>query len=238
MSKRRELMDRRRAQERKQTLLVLGIIAAIAVLVIGGAIALSLPKPEPAPVAASKPAPTNAEANARAWGPIDAPIKIEEYVDYQCPACGAFNRNFEQGVIDAFGKTGKVRYEVRGMSFIGQESVDAAQASMCAADQNKFWEMHNSIFANQKGENQGAFSRSRLKAIAAQAGLDAGAFNTCLDSNKYADKVNQERTEGEKRGVTQTPTFFVNNKLFVGTQSADDFRRIFSEVAPNVNLGQ
>ncbi|HEY3341870.1 MAG TPA: thioredoxin domain-containing protein [Anaerolineae bacterium] len=241
MSKRRELVEQRHAQERKQTLIILGAIAVIAVVLIGGAIVLSNKNSASTAInslaADPRPTPTGAQANDRAWGPVDAPIKVEEYLDYQCPACGSYNRNYEAGMIDAYAKTGKVRYEVHSMSFIGQESIDAAQAALCASDQNKFWQMHNSIFSNQSGENQGAFAKDRLKSLAVAVGLDATTFNTCLDSGKYADKVTQERNDGDQRGVNQTPTFFVNNKMYVGTQSAADFKRIFAEVAPNVNLG-
>ncbi len=243
MSKRRELIERRRQQERKQTLLILGIIVVIAVVVLGGAIIISGRNGSAATTAAQSPVvapdhplPPNAEANARAWGPADAPIKIEEYLDYQCPACGAYNRNFEAGVIQAFAATGKVRYEVRAISFIGQESLDAAAAALCAVDQNKFWQMHNALFANQNGENQGAFSKDRLKRIAAAAGLDMTQFNACYDSGKYAQKALQERTASENRGVTQTPTFFVNGKMYPGTLNADDFKKIFAQIAPNVKF--
>ena len=238
MSKRRELVERRRAQERRQTLLILGIIVAVAVLLIGGAIILSNRSPASTftATASTRPTPAGAQQNARAWGPADAPIKIEEYLDYQCPACGAYNKSFEEGVIDAFAKTGKVRYEVHSMSFIGQESVDAASAALCAADQNKFWEMHNTLFASQNGENQGTFTKAHLKELAAAIGMDTNAFNTCLDSDKYAQQVTQDRDEGDKRGVNQTPTFFVNNKMVVGVQSADDFKKIFVQVAPNVKF--
>jgi protein-disulfide isomerase len=240
MSKRRELVERRRAQERQQTLIILAVIGAIVVLVIGGAIFLSMRQNAGtafSPAASTRAAPPNAEANGRAWGPADAPIKIEEYLDYQCPACGAYNRSFEEGVVNAFANTGKVRYEIHSMSFIGQESVDAAQSALCAADQNKFWQMHNTIFANQSGENQGAYTKAHLKEMAAAIpGLDTGAFNTCLDSDKYASKVSEERDGGDKRGVNQTPTFFVNNKMIVGTQSADDFRKIIAQVAPDVKI--
>ncbi|MDT9071462.1 thioredoxin domain-containing protein, partial [Escherichia coli] len=76
-----------------------------------------------------KPLPPNAAANAIAWGPEDAPIKVEEYLDYQCPACGQFAKNFEAGIIDAFAASGKVRYEVKFMPFLedrvgGRESRD------------------------------------------------------------------------------------------------------------------
>lgn len=243
MSKRRELMDRRREQERRQTMIVLAIIAAIAIIVIGGAVILNAnanstknAAGQPDVVASTKPVPANAEEGGRAWGPKDAPIKIEEFLDYQCPACGAYNRNFEASVIDAYAKTGKVRYEVHSISFIGQESLDAAAATLCATDQNKFWQMHNGLFANQNGENQNAFNKSRLKEIAVKNGLDATVFNTCLDTGKYAQQAVQERTDSENRGVQQTPTFFVNGRMYPGTLGAADFKKIFDQIAPDVKL--
>lgn len=243
MSKRRELIEQRREQARRQTLIIMAAIVVIAVILIGGAViltnqqaaataSLSVMTPDP------RPTPPNARPDGRSWGPANAPIQVQEWLDYQCPACAAYNRNYEQGVIDAFAKTGKVHYEVRSMSFIGQESVDAAQAALCAADQNKFWQMHNSLYSNQGTENSGNLSKDRLKSLAAAIGLDTQTFNTCLDSGKYASKVTQEQSEGDKLGVNQTPTFVVNGKLFPGLQSAADFRRIFAQVAPNVNLGQ
>ena len=243
MSKRRELIERRREHERKQTLVILGVIIVIAVVVLGGAIIISSRNGSTATTAAQAavvppdhPLPANAEPNGRAWGPADAPIKVEEYLDYQCPACGAYNRSFEAGVIQAFAATGKVRYEVHSISFIGQESLDAAAAALCATDQNKFWQMHNALFANQSGENEGAFNKDRLKQIAAAAGLDTTQFNTCVDSGKYAAQALQERTDSENRGVNQTPTFFINGKMYPGTLNADDFKKIFAQIAPDVKF--
>jgi protein-disulfide isomerase len=235
MSKRRELVERRREKERRQTLIILGIIAVIAVVLVGGAIILSN-KPETPVAASTAPLPPTAEANARAWGPADAPIKVVEWLDYQCPACGAYNRSFEAGVIEAFANTGKVRYEVHSISFIGAESIDAAQAALCAVDQNKFWQMHDALFANQQGENQGGFTKARLKTIAAAAGLDTGTFNSCLDSGKYLSMANQEHDDAVKLGVQQTPSFIVNGKLYPGTMSADDFKKLFAQIAPDVKF--
>src|SRR6266498_2944013 len=104
MSKRRELIERRREQQRRQTLIIMIAIGVVAVVLIGGAVVLSNAQNQAnsnllSMKADTRPVPPNAQPNARAWGPADAPIKIEEYLDYQCPACGSYNRSYEQGVI-------------------------------------------------------------------------------------------------------------------------------------------
>ncbi len=256
MSKRRDLEARKQDQQRKQSIQIAVIIAAIALVVIGGAVVWSITQGNPANTASSsstlpaviasaKPLPANPDSVARAWGPADAPIKVEEYIDYQCPACGQYHRNFEQGVIEAFAATGKVRYEIKFMPFLedrvgGRESRDAAQAAMCAADQGKFWEMHNTIFANQLitgQENIGNYSKDRLKAMATTiGGLDAATFNQCLDSNKHEAAVRAIRAEGEARQVGSTPSFFINGKLDPNVRSADDFKRAFAQIAPDVKF--
>lgn len=253
MSKRKELEARRREQQRKQTIQIAVIIGAIAVIVIGGAVVLSALSGQqrasalPPVKAAGKTTPANAEPNGRAWGPADAPIKVEEYLDYQCPACGQYGRNFEPAVIEAFAKTGKVRYEVNFLPFLedrvgGRESRDAVQAALCAADQDKFWQMHATLLVNQLitgQENVGNYSKSRLKEMAATIeGMDTAAFNACLDSNKHESTVLQIRQDAEARGVQQTPTFFVNGQPFPGVRSVQDFRQIFAQVAPNVKLDE
>lgn len=252
MSKRRELEARRQAQQRKQAIQIAVIIGVIALVVIGGAVAISaLSGGEqgstlPAVKAANKTPPPNAEPNGRAWGPADAPIKVEEYVDYQCPACRQYALNFEPGVIEAFANTGKVRYEIHFMPFLedrkpgSRESRDAAQAALCAADQNKFWEMHTTLFVNQPitgEENIGNYSKQRLKEMAATIpGMDLQAFGDCLDSNKHEQTVLQIRSAGEARGVQSTPTFFVNDQPFPGSRNVDNFRQIFAQVAPDVKF--
>jgi protein-disulfide isomerase len=252
MSKRKELEARKQEQQKKQTIQIAVIIAVIAIVVIGGAIVISSLSGNqqsqsrlPAIKTSVKAAPPNAQENAIAWGPADAPIKIEEYLDYQCPACGQFAKSFEQDVINAFAGTGLVRYEVKFMPFLedrigGRESRDAAQAVMCAADQNKGWEMHATLFANQPitgEENIGNYSKDRLKQMAATIqGLDTAAFDTCLDSNTHEQAVLTIRREGEQRGVQSTPTFFVNNQPFPGVKDVNDFRQIFASVAPNVTI--
>ena len=135
------------------------------------------------------------------------------------------------------------RYEVKFMPFLedrisGRESRDAAQAVLCAVDQNKGWEMHATLFANQPitgEENIGNYSKDRLKQMAATIqGLDTAAFNACIDSNKHEQTVLTIRREGEGRGVQSTPTFFVNNQPFPGVKDVNDFKQMFAQVAPNL----
>ncbi|MCS7088115.1 MAG: DsbA family protein [Thermoflexales bacterium] len=249
MSKRKELEARRRAEERKRMLQIAVTIIVIVLVVVGGALVLSTvsggqqPGLPPVRAATYTETPPNAEPRALAWGPADAPIRVEEFIDYQCPACGLQARNFEPGIIAAFAASGKVRYEVKFLPFLedrvgGRESRDAAQAVLCAAEQDRGWQMHYTIFANQPpsgAENVGNYSKARLKEMAATiSGLDTNAFAACLDSNRYEQQVLQQRREAEQRGVDSTPTFIINGQRFPGARSADDLRQIFAQVAPQV----
>jgi protein-disulfide isomerase len=242
MSKRRENEARRREQERRQTTLLLTVIGVIAVVLIGGAVIVSVSQGQQQasqPVAVSSNAPpTNAEANGRAWGQADAPIKVMEFIDYQCPSCGVQATQYEQGIIDAFADTGKVRYEIHSLSFIGPESRDAAFAALCAAEQSKFWEMHGTIFANQQGENQGTLAAGRLRQMAEKLGLDMTAYDQCVSSGKHDETLKADDGLASEYGVNSTPSFVVNGKVYSGIRTAEDLRRIFAEVAPEVSLNQ
>lgn len=240
MSKRRELIERRRQQERRQTVRLLVAIGAIAVVLIGGAIALSVAQQNSAlPVAvATKAPPANVEPNSRAWGPADAPVTVLEFIDYQCPACGVQARQYEQRIIDAFAATGKVRYEVHSLTFVGPESRNAAIASLCAMDQNRFWDMHISIFVNQSGENQGALSAGRLREMAEKLGLDMAAYDQCVGSGKFDQTLRDDSALANQLGVNSTPSFVVNGRVYSGIRTADDLRQIFAELAPEVDLTQ
>jgi len=120
--------------------------------------------------------------------------------------------------------TGKVRFVYRNLVVIGDESYWAGEAAYCAGDQGKFWEYHDQLFASQAGENKGAFSKANLKRFAHELGLETGAFNTCLDGNRYSKRVRDETAEGTRRGARSTPTFFVNDQKIEGAQPFEIFR--------------
>jgi len=127
-------------------------------------------------------------------------------------------------MIETYAQSGKVRFEYKHFAFIGQESTQAALAAECANEQGKFWEYHDLLFANQKGENQGAFRNSVLKKLAEEAGLDLGQFSSCLSSAKYRSVLVRDKQEGQQRGAQSTPTIFVNDQIFEGAYPFQQFQ--------------
>lgn len=138
-------------------------------------------------------------ADDNSMGDPNAPIQIVEYSDFQCPFCERFYTDteplLEQGYID----TGKVRFTYRSAgNWVSQnaantESQDAAAAAYCAGEQNKFWEMHDALFANNRDvENQGSFAPQRLTEIARAAGLSMDEFQQCYEGGAYQDRVQKD----------------------------------------------
>ena len=113
--------------------------------------------------------------------------------------------------------TGQVRVEVRVVAILGEESELAAQAAECANDQGRFWDYHDVVYANQEGENRGAFLSENLKRFAEALALDGTAFDSCLDSGKYASKVTDDTDEARQQGVNATPTILVNGRDVTST---------------------
>jgi protein-disulfide isomerase len=101
-------------------------------------------------------------------------------------------------------------------AILGPESVAASEAARCAQDQGQFWEYHDILFANQKGENQGDFKRENLLAFAQELKLDQATFTQCLDGHKYQDFVRVLGQEASQLGIRGTPTIFVNQQAIPG----------------------
>jgi protein-disulfide isomerase len=117
---------------------------------------------------------------------------------------------------------------------VSTESQDAALAAYCAGEQNKFWDMHAMLFANVIGEDAGSFTDKRIKAIAENVdGLDTAQFNSCYDSGKYDDRVEQDFDDGTKAGINGTPAFLIiytvngetRTRLIEGAQPFSTFQQ-------------
>lgn len=148
--------------------------------------------------------------DAPAEGPADAPVTVVEFSDFQCPFCARVNPTIEKMMKNYQGKV-RLVYRQFPLTNIHPNAMRAAEASLCAKEQDKFWQMHDAMFANQ-----GALSADGLKATAAKLGMDSDKFNQCLDSNKYQDAVLADRQAGAAVGVRGTPALFVNGQPVSG----------------------
>jgi protein-disulfide isomerase len=212
--KRQAIRDKRRAQQRRQRLyILLGIIAAALVIAAVLIVPSLLPAGE---INTVEPHPRPME-DGRAMGDPNAPVTIEVYEDFQCPVCRDFSEQIEPQIIDTYVSTGDAQYIFRHYPFLDsnaarKESHQAANASMCAAEQNEFWYYHDTVFANWNGENQGAFSNNRLEAFAEAIGLNMDEFNDCFNQNSYRDEIESDKASGTASGVSGTPSVFVNGR--------------------------
>lgn len=122
---------------------------------------------------------------------------------------------------------GRARLVYRHLAFLGEESVAAAAAAECAKEQGAFWPFHDKLLGAQSGRNAGTFSPGRLMALGVEIGLNAESFNQCVGAQKYVAQVVAETEQGRQRGVTSTPTIFVNGqKLDRGASVADILSRV------------
>lgn len=165
-----------------------------------------------------------APENAPRIGSKDAKVEIIEYSDFQCPYCHKFFEETLPQIKAEYIETGKASFIYQNFSFLGKESDLAAQASLCAHEQGKYWEYHDGLFKLIQGENEGSFTSSSLTKLATQVGAEKTTFATCLASEKYAAQVAAEQEEGRKYGVSGTPTIFVNGTRMVGALTFAQFQ--------------
>ncbi len=218
-SKRQVIREERQKKRRRQRLLTILAITAGAIIVVGLLVYPSIQK-SLAPVGeiititpASRPLP-----NGTAMGEEGATVLVEVWEDFQCPACRNYSIDIEPLIAENYVATGHVRYVFRQFPFLDErvpssnESQQSANASMCAAEQERFWDYHDMLFANWNGENRGAFSDKRLVAFAEALGLDMDRFNSCFQQNKYRDEIAKDKADGQELGVTGTPSVFVDGQ--------------------------
>jgi protein-disulfide isomerase len=152
-------------------------------------------------------------------GDINAPVQLIIYSDFECPFCADFSNTVKQ-IIEEFGDKVAVVFRHFPMTTIHHNAMSSAIAAECAAEQGKFWEMHDKLFADNVDKK---FSIDQFKSDAAEIGLDAARFNQCLDTEKYKDKVEAQVLEGRNAGVLGTPSSFVNGQALPGAYPFEDF---------------
>ena len=145
------------------------------------------------------------------------------FSDFGCTHCRDFAENQGKQLRAEYEAGGKVRFEFKHMIIGGTPTRDAANAAECAADQGKFWDYHDVLFARQ-GTSANPFTKPLLKRYAAELGLDATKFNPCVDSNLHYRQGVGQRAEARGKGVNATPTFFINGKKIEGAVPYEQFK--------------
>jgi protein-disulfide isomerase len=168
-------------------------------------------------------------------GDPEAPVIIVEFSEFLCPFCAEHvgvdviasrpidQEKTYQRIMAEYIETGKVRYIFRHYPIHGDPAKKAAEATLCARDQEKFWEYHDLLF-----ENFG-FSQEDFSGFAAQLGMNLDQFSECLSSGRYAQAVEADFSLGQKMGVSGTPTFFINGRKLGGAYPFESFKTIIEE---------
>jgi protein-disulfide isomerase len=159
-------------------------------------------------------------------GDPNAPVQVEEFADFECPACGQFSTVTEPDVRERLVKTGKVAYRYFDFPLTQHHNtLIASLAAACANDQGKFWPMHDALFFNQP-EWSSEVTDNPMKFFtqyAQQIGLNVKQWQQCVDEKQHLATILGNRKEGEKVGVQQTPTFVIGRKVLAGAISYDEF---------------
>jgi len=160
-------------------------------------------------------------------GSESAPVEVVEYADFQCPHCGEFANIQFPTIKEQLINTGRLRWRFRDFPLGFPWSRVSALAGQCAGEQGKFWEMEEALFQHQS--DWAATSRnptSAFRDLARGIGVDLDKYNACMDSQRYAGRVEVSHAEGAALGVTGTPTFFVNGRMLDGRTNSDAFQSL------------
>ena len=217
------------------------VVGLVGIVVIGGLVALQGSAPKSIDVASLNAPPSGilgALADGRTLGKAGAPVTLEVWSDFQCPICGQFATLVEPALIRTYVAGGTLRIIDHDGAFQGQrstsaydESVEAGAAARCAADQNRYWPFHDWLFANQVGENQGAFRDARIRAMATGAGLDVATWDACRKTGQQQAAVRAETGQALSQGVNATPTMHLNGQVIVGLRTAAELDAMIEAAA-------
>jgi len=157
-------------------------------------------------------------------GPDDAKVTIIEFLDFECPACAIYHSTVIKPMQDKY--QDKIRYAIRHFPLpdIHPHAVQSSVAAVCAGAQDKFFEMSEKLFENQKD-----LKRPALESYAQDLGLNPEDFFSCLDSSDALDRVLKDRNDGRNLGVTGTPTIIINNAFIEGNPNLETLSELIDE---------
>jgi protein-disulfide isomerase len=167
-------------------------------------------------------------------GKVDAPVKILEFADFECPGCGQFATVTEPDVRTRIIEPGLANITYFDFPLtMHRNTVAASNAAACADEQGKFWPMHDRLYQAQDEWNGEATDSPKpfFKRYAQEVGLDVAKWETCYDARKYQKRIGANLAEGLRRGVGSTPSFVIGNKLYKGMNGYDAMKAIVDSLA-------
>jgi protein-disulfide isomerase len=224
MSKRQEIRQRRQRERTRNRILVIILVAAGALLIAFAFIrplilnTQAIANATQVPVQVITPRAFTTQVNGVHLGDPNSKVKIDVYEDFRCSACLNYTQNYEPQIIQTYVETGKVYYTFHSFIVIdGNDGTDAsyrsANAAMCASEQGRFWDFHDTLFANQVTESATLFTDARLVSMAQNLGLDMTAFNKCYQAKQYAPDIQADITQAHSLNLTFTPSILVDGKV-------------------------
>jgi protein-disulfide isomerase len=218
--------DARASSRPKAFLWVLGFIALIGVAALGYVAS----KPKSVTDVKDVADTTNAgPAHGYLIGKVDAPVKIIEYADFECPSCGGFATITEPDVRTRIIEPGLANLTYYDFPITQhRNTLPASNAAACADEQGKFWPMHDRIFQGQDEWNGEATDAPKpfFKRYAGEVGLDVAKWESCYDARRYQKRINANLADGLRRGVNSTPTFIIGNKMYPGLRPYDEIKKL------------
>jgi protein-disulfide isomerase len=158
-----------------------------------------------------------------ALGPADAPITIVEFSDFECPFCRRWHAEVYKPLLAAY--PGKIRLVYRNLPLtsIHADALAAAEAAMCAGEQDVYWKYHDKLFSSE------SLGNSVYLQYAQDLGLNMTTFKACLSDHKYQKAIEADSDFAINLGIRSTPTFFINGLALVGAQPLDVFKQVIDK---------
>jgi protein-disulfide isomerase len=237
MPTKEEIRARRRKKKQQQRLTIIMVVAGVALIALAiimlPAIQRSMtpvgdftvPEPNPRPM-----------ADGNAMGDPNAPVTIIEFSDFGCGHCAAFAQDAGERITEDYIANGKVYFVSRSVGGLLRNPLTqrAAEAAYCAADQNKYWEYHDIIYANQSILFYGGLSDidNYLKAFAETLQLDPDQFDECLKSGQHKAQLQEDEHDANAAGINGTPSFLINGEVFHGNMPYNGFQEAIESHLP------
>lgn len=202
-------------ERRRRNLIIGGVVVAVLLLVAVVGFFVQNSREDATPVVL--PATATGAGDSIVVGRASAPVTVEMYEDFQCPACEALEKQTGP-TISTLLDEGRIKINYHMMIFLGPESKRAANAAAAAANEGKFREMHEILYANQPEEHTGGFTNETLLNLGAKIGLTSQAFTDAVNNGTYNGYATKIDDDASKDGVTGTPTVLINGKKLTADQ--------------------